>query len=264
MIQATPIDQLTLGERIQQGLRTIALWSQIAVAGYFLLSLVFYHPEDPGWSHLGFQAQIQNLGGAWGAWFADLSLALFGYPAFLFPIAVSWSAYLLFGGKWTLPEIRMQRFILCWIGFLSVLVAASTLADLFRDHLPTSLPNGPGGGFGQLLHHQLNQLREIHRFLVFLIPLAIGLPLFLGLSWLTAVDLLGGLVLSLGRLFSRPKPKAPAPKDQEPRLESPSASQENRREPIPEPLKSPLEFGVLHDPSIRSETHPTRSDTQPT
>ncbi len=262
LIQATPIDRLTLGERLQQFLRRIALGFQMALAGYLLLCLVSYQPEDPGWSHLGFQEQIQNLGGPWGAWFADLALSLFGYPAFLFPLAVFWSGYLLFGNHGALPEIRIQRFILCWIGFFSVLAATSTLAEAFRSHLPDIWLNGPGGGLGQWFHHQLDFLREAQRFLVFLLAFALGLPLFFGRSWLTAVDLLGDFVLRAGELFFQSKPKAQVPEDRASRLGTSPMTQESR-ESGPEPLASPPESGASHDASRSSETHPTHSDTQP-
>ena len=42
-----------------------------AVAVYLLLSLIGYDAMDPGWSYSGSSEQINNLGGATGAWLAD-------------------------------------------------------------------------------------------------------------------------------------------------------------------------------------------------
>jgi S-DNA-T family DNA segregation ATPase FtsK/SpoIIIE len=55
-------------------LREVALYVFAALAGYALLSLLSYSPSDPGWSHAGDSGGIRNLGGRFGAWFADLFL----------------------------------------------------------------------------------------------------------------------------------------------------------------------------------------------
>ena len=60
-----------------------------------------YHPSDPGWSHSGQVDPVLNQGGRVGAWIADVFLYLFGYMAYLFPIMVAYSGWLLFRGAGT-------------------------------------------------------------------------------------------------------------------------------------------------------------------
>ena len=81
-----------IGRRLREG----ALLLLLAVAAYFLLSLANYSPEDPGWSYTGSRDQVENAGGPMGAWFADVLLNLFGLFAYLFPLMIGWSGWLLF------------------------------------------------------------------------------------------------------------------------------------------------------------------------
>ena len=57
-----------------------------ALTGYLLICLFSYSSADPGWTSTGEGGPIRNLGGRFGAWFADLFLHAFGYSAYLFPL----------------------------------------------------------------------------------------------------------------------------------------------------------------------------------
>ncbi|MBT6066159.1 MAG: cell division protein FtsK, partial [Proteobacteria bacterium] len=58
----------------------------VALTGYLLICLVSYSPLDPAWTSTGDDGSTRNLGGRFGAWFADLFLHAFGYAAYLFPV----------------------------------------------------------------------------------------------------------------------------------------------------------------------------------
>ena len=44
-----------------------------------VLALMTFNVNDPGWSHTGAGGNVHNSVGRAGAWFADVSLSLFGY-----------------------------------------------------------------------------------------------------------------------------------------------------------------------------------------
>src|SRR3954463_6687097 len=59
-----------------------ARWLATAVALlYFVLILLSYNKNDPGWSHENVVPHVANLGGRAGAWLADLLLFIFGFSA---------------------------------------------------------------------------------------------------------------------------------------------------------------------------------------
>ena len=62
-------------------LREIGFWLLAAVALGMMIALATFSPVDPAWTHTTNVSQFHNLGGVVGAWFADVSLYFFGYPA---------------------------------------------------------------------------------------------------------------------------------------------------------------------------------------
>jgi len=82
-----------------RGLREGALIVFGAIALFLCASLITYTPADPGWSHSDSVKAIANAGGVAGAWFADVFLYMFGFLAYLFPIMVAYSGWLLFAGR---------------------------------------------------------------------------------------------------------------------------------------------------------------------
>ena len=94
---------MALSGPMSRGLREGGLFVLSAVAVYLLMSLASYHSTDPGWSRSGSGDKIANIGGVAGAWFADAFLFLFGYLAYLFPLMVGYSAWLLYRGPILMP-----------------------------------------------------------------------------------------------------------------------------------------------------------------
>lgn len=85
-----------LAHHVSRGLREGAFFVLLAISAYLLVSLLSYDPQDPGWSHSGPVDRIVNAGGVAGAWFADVSLYLIGYLAYLFPVMIGYSGWLLY------------------------------------------------------------------------------------------------------------------------------------------------------------------------
>ena len=88
-------------------MREAGLIACSVLALYLFLALVSYTPSDPAWSHSHTVAKIYNLGGITGAWFADIFFYLFGYLAYLFPVMVAFSGWLILRGR--RAEARRQQ-----------------------------------------------------------------------------------------------------------------------------------------------------------
>jgi len=81
---------------VSRGLREGALIVFGALALVLLLALVSFDPQDPGFTNTGEPGRIANLIGPIGAWVADVFLAVFGVPAFLFPVMLGLFGWALF------------------------------------------------------------------------------------------------------------------------------------------------------------------------
>ncbi|MGB5833000.1 MAG: DNA translocase FtsK 4TM domain-containing protein, partial [Thiohalocapsa sp.] len=197
MTQATRIGHLTLADYLDRAWREGAMWTLICAALYLVLALASYSPDDPGWSYVGASDGIANAAGRFGAWFADLALFLFGLFAYLIPVMVAWSAYLVFRQRAAEPETKLYWLALRWVGFLMTLAAGSALASLHAADLVDSLPNGVGGGLGQLLAEYAGVAFGASGASLFLVALLlVGFTLFTGISPLLLVDSVGAATLS--------------------------------------------------------------------
>ena len=203
MAQATPNGQLTVSDYVERALREGAMWTLMCVALYLLMSLFSYSPEDPGWSYVGDTGLVTNVGGRAGAWFADVGLYLFGFFAYLVPLAVAFSAWVVFRGPAADAQPRAWLLALRWVGFLLTLTAGCGFVTTHFGSLETYLPNGPGGGLGHLVSGYLGgrfgPASEILLAAIFLV----GVTLFSGISWLALLQSIGdGMLHGLRSLWS--------------------------------------------------------------
>ncbi len=176
------------------------MWALMCMALYLVISLASYTPQDPGWSHVGHGDEVFNAGGRAGAWFSDVALYLFGLFSYLIPVMVGWSAYLVFKRHEPEPETRLQKLALRWLGFFITLAAGCALASIHLPQFSGHLPNGIGGGLGQLIGGQMTGAFNATGASLFLFGLFLaGFTLFSGLSWLAIIDLLGAGALTLLR-----------------------------------------------------------------
>ena len=60
-----------------------------AIAFYLFICLISFSPEDPGPFHVGGQIPVQNWGGGFGAWIADMMFNVFGKMAYLFIVLIA-------------------------------------------------------------------------------------------------------------------------------------------------------------------------------
>ncbi|WJW74381.1 DNA translocase FtsK 4TM domain-containing protein [Thiohalobacter sp. IOR34] len=187
-----------LTHHVGRGVREGALIVLLAVAAYLLVSLASYDAADPGWSQSGPVERIGNVGGRVGAWFADVSLYLIGYLAYLFPVMVGYSGWLVFRGRTEAGDIDYRTLGLRWFGFLLTVGAGCGLASLHFGMAPGSLPLSPGGILGDLIGEGLVSAFSFVGATLFLLALFLaGVTLFTGLSWLALMDHTGRLTLEL-------------------------------------------------------------------
>ncbi|MGD2081413.1 MAG: DNA translocase FtsK 4TM domain-containing protein [Chromatiales bacterium] len=181
-----------MGHRIREGALLVLLFT----ATYFLLALLTYSPADPGWSYTGPTDEVHNAAGPAGAWVADVLLYLFGLLAYLFPVMVAWSGWLVFRSRGPADDLHPHLMALRWLGFVLTVAAGSALASIYAADLITALPMGAGGVLGELLRsHLIAVFSGAGSTLLLLAVFLSGFTLFTGVSWLAVMDAVGGFTL---------------------------------------------------------------------
>jgi len=164
-----------------------------AVVCYLALILATYAKGDPGWSFSGTGESLGNRGGIVGAWFADLLLYLFGVSAWWWVLG---GLVLLIAGyrRVVRPEREFEHpLALGLFGFALVLLASAALEAIRLWSLALALPLAPGGALGGAIGHGLVSAIGFNGATLFLLALfAAGSSLLFGISWLRALEHIGG------------------------------------------------------------------------
>ena len=193
--ESTRLSGLTI--HIGRGLREAALFVLLALALFLLTALVTYNINDPGWSHTGPRDAIHNSAGVVGAWFADVLFSLFGYLAFLFPVMIAYSGWLVLRGRKDDGEIDYHILGIRWSGFFLTLATGCALASLHFVVSADVLPLDGGGILGRWLGDDIaSVLGLLGSTLLLLAVFLAGITLFSGLSWLGVMDLIGAGMLN--------------------------------------------------------------------
>ncbi len=170
---------LQVNQRLREG--ALILLSSFAI--YLFIALVTYSDADPAWSHTGLNKEVSNAAGLTGAWFSDIFFSLFGYMAYLFPVALTLGGVFIYK-----DENAQQGSPLIWsirgFGLLLALMSSCGLSTLHLVKSIQELPMSTGGLLGSAVKAvtvaYLNPLgASIILFALFLI----GITLFTGLSW---------------------------------------------------------------------------------
>jgi len=167
----------------------------VAVALYLLLILATFQKSDPGWSHSTTVAAIQNAGGSFGAWLADVLLYLFGISAYWW---VALCAYVVIWGYRRLdgtPLIDPRPLYLSLAGFGLLIMASAALESVRLHSLSAQLPHLPGGLFGEIIGGLASAAFGFTGATLALITLAaVGASLFIGISWIAMAEFTGLLL----------------------------------------------------------------------
>jgi S-DNA-T family DNA segregation ATPase FtsK/SpoIIIE len=190
-----------LTTQIHHGLREGAMFVLIALALFFLTALVTYSPTDPGWSYTGDRNGIENAAGVVGAWFSDVLFSLFGYLAYLVPVMIAYSGWLVIRKRsddTAADRVDYGVLGLRWTGFFVTLASGCALTSLHFIAPAGTLPLDGGGILGQWLGDDLAAvLGLLGSTLILLAVLLSGITLFTGLSWFRVIDLVGAFFLSV-------------------------------------------------------------------
>ncbi len=186
-------------------LREAALILSLALATYLLLSLSSYNPTDPAWTTTGTNDVIANSGGIVGAWLSDTLLFVLGVPAYLSPLMLAFSGWLLFSwGRRADSEGALHFWVIKAVGLIMALLSASGLSTLSLAKFIGFLPEGAGGVLGQVVGLGFESIfGSSGTTLLLLAILLTGITLFTGLSWLMIIDRLGSAAMTVATVISR-------------------------------------------------------------
>ncbi|MEE9343865.1 MAG: DNA translocase FtsK 4TM domain-containing protein [Gammaproteobacteria bacterium] len=189
-----PLNQQRI--ELSKVLREGALWILVAIAAYLVISLFSYRPEDPGWSHAGQVSSAGNRGGIVGAWFADVLLFLFGYLAYLLPVMIAYSGWLLIKNKKGEEGSDLHLLLVRWSGFFMTVAAGCGLATLHVRKNMSHLPLDAGGILGDLTGNSMALLLNFTGSTLLLLAILLsGITLFTGISWFQVMDFTGKVTL---------------------------------------------------------------------
>ena len=203
---STPNAQTNNDSRSKQLLTEGALIGSIALCLIMMVALLSYSPADPGWSKTATNQQVLNAIGPAGALFADILFNLFGAMAYLFPLLLAARALLILRTcllKEALP-FDSVTFSLRMIGFVLVMVSATSLASIqFSDGL-TAYPSGFGGVLGKTISESVLEVFSYTGASVILLALFLfGLTVFAEISWILLIDSLGSAAIICAGWISR-------------------------------------------------------------
>lgn len=176
---------------VSRGLREAGLFLLLAVSAFLFAALFTYDINDPGWSYVGPRDVVHNATGVIGAWFSDVLFSLFGYLAFLLPVMIAFSGWLVLRGRKD-EDANYRILAIRWGGFFVTLASGCALASLHFVNVPGALPVDDGGIFGRWLGDMLaGGLGLLGSTLLLLAVFLAGVTLFTGLSWLGVMDIVG-------------------------------------------------------------------------
>ena len=181
-----------------------------AAAGLFVaLSLITYHPSDPGWSQAVSVDEIHNGGGIVGAYIANILLYVFGYPGYLFPLVLILDGWRVFTSR--RGELSVNHMVsVVAARFTGLILLYCGLCALAWMHMQggAELPAytaGQASNAGGILGIALGSLLYgVFGFsgstLLMLAALLVGVTLYAELSWLWLIERTGYITI---RIFGK-------------------------------------------------------------
>jgi len=199
----TKVPSKPLPEKVLKRLYEGASIVVFAISLFLLLALFSYDAADPSWSYVGSYHNIANAGGQVGAWFADVFLYVFGYLAYLFPLMLVYSAWLVLRARYTLT-IDYRVLAIRTLGFVCILLGGCGLANLELLTTSMALPFTAGGILGDLIAANLERAFNPIGAMIFSLALFLmGITLYSGLSWLSVMEAVGRGTLYLSQQLLR-------------------------------------------------------------
>ncbi len=189
-------------------------WIVGAVAAIAMFAmLASFSSNDPAFSHTATAAGVENIGGRFGAWVADIALLLFGLSAYLLVFGLAITVVRGFrklhradSGDPLSDDLPAYAH---GIGFVLLLFGGVALEALRFHTLGIALPGLPGGIVGGAVARFLQTgVGFTGATVILLVAIAIGLSLFLDFSWLAVAERLGGFLEGFPRRAQRKREEA--------------------------------------------------------
>lgn len=238
-----------------------------AVCLYLLIAMVSYDPNDPGWSKTGENTIVQNAGGPFGAWIADVFFSLFGYLAYLFPVMIAYRAWLVLKDRTRQDGIDWLFFGLRAVGLVLVMVAGAGIAAMHYSDGASALPYSNGGLLGAAVSDGVfGAFNYTGGTLLLLTMFLVGMTIFTDLSWLKLAEDIGRWI-SIG--INRALEKWQMYKRERAEKQIAVKAQEHRREVVvqhakveakrqaPVIIEEPIKKKPLPSPRIEKEKQPS-------
>ncbi len=166
-----------------------------AIALYMLLCLFSYYAEDPGWTHTGESQQIHNLGGRFGAYFADLLLHAVGRFAFVVPLligVVGWRIFRSGQHGEQLKSTPLGHSLRRAAGFVMTVTAGAGLEHMHYSGGLLHVPYEAGGWLGAIVTDSSTPgFGFVGATLLVLTVFVAGFTWLTNLSWLVIMDFIG-------------------------------------------------------------------------
>ena len=162
---------------------------------YLTIALLSYSPSDPGFTTTGFNEDISNAVGVYGAWVADALLHVFGYLAFGFPLLLTYKVYTSFREEQLSAEFSWPMFGFRALGYSLLMLASCGLATIHFS-VPEDVPYIAGGVLGSVVVDlSLPLLASLGSTLLLFAMFLFGLTISASISWLNVIDKLGAWTL---------------------------------------------------------------------
>ena len=164
-----------------------------------LLALISYNPDDPGLFHYDSNAVITNKAGSLGAYFASVLFGFFGYVAYLIPVSILVSVFLLF--RSTKEQGGGINTGITVFGVFLALISGCGLATLLW---PESVLIYKAGGLLGLWVAKtfVHMLGDLGATLLLFSTFIAGFTLFADIRWLKLIDKIGDGIMGVIELMT--------------------------------------------------------------
>ena len=221
------------------------------------LSLISYSNDDRSFHVINSSESVANLLGSAGAYTSDILLAVFGITAFLLPLLLAIKSFQLFMSP-SQKVYGSMDILVIWlrvIGFILLLVSATTFVNIHYGDFTSDYPSGLGGYIGVFLgEHVVSVFGYIGGTILLIFIFMFGLTVFADISWVNLIKFIANSLVSLSlNLKSRFARRSLARREQKK-----SKQVINQRS---EKLKKASEFLDNRDPVVvkRSNIHSAES-----
>ena len=164
------------------------------------LSLISYSNDDRSFHVINSSESVANLLGSAGAYTSDILLAVFGITAFLLPLLLAIKSFQLFMSP-SQKVYGSMDILVIWlrvIGFILLLVSATTFVNIHYGDFKNDYPSGLGGYIGVFLgEHVVSVFGYIGGTILLIFIFMFGLTVFADISWVNLIKFIANSLVSL-------------------------------------------------------------------